>query len=102
MTIRELGPGPRGPNGPRRIREKEESAKGSAASGQSSVSRGDRVDISDAGRVLSSKGSLLNDMLSVQTSERLATIQRRIDSGAYDTPEMAEEVAHRLLASGDL
>jgi hypothetical protein len=60
------------------------------------------VEISDAGRALSSKGSLLNEMLSIQTSEHLAQIQERIDSGAYDTPEMAEQVARRILVSGDL
>ena len=33
---------------------------------------------------------------------RVAELRDWIDSGAYDNPDMAEEVARRLLISGDL
>ncbi len=102
MTIRDIGPGLSKPEGPRRLQDKEESAERAAEPSRGSEGRGDRVEISEAGRVLSSRASPLNELLSIQTSERLAQIQERIDSGAYDTPEMAEEVARRLLDSGDL
>jgi hypothetical protein len=57
----------------------------------------DRVEISDEGRALSSQSGI-----SSLSPDRMMEIQHRIESGTYDTPDMAEEVARRLLISGDL
>lgn len=35
-------------------------------------------------------------------SDRLATIEARIANGFYDDPQVADEVARRIMASGDL
>lgn len=102
MSIYELGPSLFGPNGPGRVREKEDSAKKEAASESSQEARGDRVEISNEGRALSSQAGISEATISTLTAERLEEIQQRIDSGTYDTPDMAEEVARRLLISGDL
>ena len=34
--------------------------------------------------------------------ERVRELRRRIEAGRYDTPEVAEEVARRMLESGDI
>lgn len=49
--------------------------------------RGDRVGISSAGMALAARAS---------------EIEARIAGGVYNDPAMAEEVARRVLASGDL
>jgi hypothetical protein len=36
------------------------------------------------------------------TPERVAELRERVRSGAYDAAEVVDEVARRLLASGDL
>jgi hypothetical protein len=36
------------------------------------------------------------------TEERIAEIRARIASGAYNSPEVAEEIARRMLESGDI
>ena len=35
-------------------------------------------------------------------NDRLATIEARVENGFYDDPQIADEVARRLIASGDL
>jgi anti-sigma28 factor (negative regulator of flagellin synthesis) len=102
MTIRELGHGPYGPNGSRRVREKDEPAKRDSSASSSNAGRGDRVEISSEGRALSSKAGVLQGVTTTLTQERIEAIRERIQSGSYDTPEMAGEVASRILASGDL
>lgn len=41
-------------------------------------------------------------MAELAQSDRLETIQARIANGFYDDPQVADEVAHRLMQSGDL
>jgi negative regulator of flagellin synthesis FlgM len=65
----------------------------------SSSDRSDKVQISDAGRALAARGT---DKAVELTPERSADVRRRILSGAYDTIEVVDAVARRLLASGDL
>jgi len=65
----------------------------------SSSDRSDKVQISDAGRALAARGS---DRAVALTPERSADVRHRILSGAYDTVEVVDAVARRLLASGDL
>ena len=66
----------------------------------SSTDRSDKVQISDAGRALAARGS---DRVTADLDPaRAASIRHRIISGAYDTVQVVDAVARRLLASGDL
>jgi hypothetical protein len=61
----------------------------------------DRIEISAEGRALSQEIKSGPAELQPATTS-LAEIRQRILQGHYDTPAMAESVAHRLLQSGDL
>ena len=66
----------------------------------SPVQRGDKVQISDPGRALAAqatygpKGQL--------SSERIAQVRERVLSGAYNSLEVVDQVARKMLASGDI
>ena len=61
--------------------------------------RADQVDISDEARALAEQ----NDVDGIPgTQARLAEVQDRLDSGYYDRPEVIDEIAGRILDSGDL
>jgi hypothetical protein len=66
---------------------------------QSAVDRSDKVQISDAGRALAARDG---DAAAELTPARAASIRGRVLSGAYDTLEVVDSVARRLLESGDL
>ena len=68
------------------------------------VNRSDKVQISDAGRAMAAR---LEEVGTGGTpaelsSERADQIRTRILEGAYNSVDMAGEVARRILASGDL
>lgn len=65
----------------------------------SSTDRSDKVSISDAGRALAARDG--GEAKSLDPA-RVATIRDRVLSGAYDTLEVVDAVARRLLASGDI
>ncbi len=69
------------------------------ASAPSAVDRSDKVEISDAGRALAARDG---GQTSALDPARAARIRGRILSGAYDTLEVVDAVARRLLDSGDL
>ena len=58
----------------------------------------DSVVISDAGRALSAQGSTVSDL----DPQQEAVIRQRIVDGAYDSLEIVDQVARRILESGDL
>jgi negative regulator of flagellin synthesis FlgM len=64
-----------------------------------SADRSDKVSISDAGRALAARAS---DPTASLDPAQAARIRDRVLSGAYDTLEVVEAVARRLLESGDL
>lgn len=66
---------------------------------QSAVDRSDKVQISDAGRALAAREG---DAATGLTPARAATIRGRVLSGAYDTLDVVDSVARRLMDSGDL
>jgi hypothetical protein len=69
--------------------------------GAEAAGRADRVEISTEGRLLAAR--LETDPAGEPLApERAAEIRERIDSGIYDTPEVAAVVARRLLASGEV
>ena len=73
--------------------------KQGAAQPTSPASRSDQVQISDAGRALAAQADATRGEL---TPERIAEIREKILSGAYNSLEIVEEVARKMLASGDL
>jgi hypothetical protein len=67
----------------------------------SSLDRSDKVSISDAGRALAAREGAA-DVSAPLDPTRAARIRDRVLSGAYDTLEVVDAVARRLLVSGDL
>jgi hypothetical protein len=66
----------------------------------SSSDRSDKVQISDAGRALAARDG---DRTSTDLDPaRAASVRQLVLNGAYDTVEVVDAVARRLLASGDL
>jgi hypothetical protein len=111
MSIHNLGsaPGagrPTGPTAPRTTLSGGMPAIGPAdASEAATRARRDTVQISDAARALG--GAERADAAPAAgraplTAERLAELRRRVVEGAYDAPSVADQVARRLRASGDL
>ena len=66
----------------------------------SSTDRSDKVSISDAGRALAARDG--GPESAGLDPARAARIRERVLNGAYDTLEVVDAVARRLLASGDL
>lgn len=89
---------PEGPREPSASRPVSKTPVDARRSTPARVDRLDRVEISDAGRALSSKV----DPLPRDTEDRLARIRQRVLSGAYDTDAVVADVARRLLDRGDL
>jgi len=66
----------------------------------SSSDRSDKLQISDAGRALAARDG---DRASADLDPaRVASVRQLVLSGAYDTVEVVDAVARRLLDSGDL
>lgn len=65
-----------------------------------SIDRSDKVEISDAGRALAARDDAGSS--TPLDPARADRIRGRILSGAYDTLEVVDAVARRLLDSGDL
>jgi hypothetical protein len=62
--------------------------------------RSDKVQISNAGRALAARdGAQETSSLS---PERIAELRQRVLDGAYNSLEVVDEVARRILAKGDL
>lgn len=61
----------------------------------------DRVELSPEARALAARLEHAGEGQDL-TPERIAELRSRIREGVYDSPAMAEEVARRVLDSGDL
>lgn len=61
----------------------------------------DRVELSPEARALAARLDQAGEGQEL-TPERIAALRQRIRDGVYDAPEMADEVARRVLDSGDL
>ena len=66
----------------------------------SSAPRADQVQISDAGRALAEQRT--ESAQPALSSERAAQIRMRVLEGAYNSLDVVDEVARRILDSGDL
>ena len=76
--------------------EKTRTATGDAV--RATPPKGDEVQISDAGRALAARGSREGGL----TAERATEIRQRVLDGAYNSLAVVDEVARRILGSGDL
>jgi len=76
----------------------------SSSPGSASTPAGpsDSVDISDAGRALAARGGQAAPRSGSLDPARAAQIRQRVLGGAYDTLEVVDAVARRVLSSGDL
>lgn len=65
---------------------------------------GDKVQISDAGRALAARETASLDATgrAELSSERIGEIRQRILEGAYNSMEVVDEVARRMLERGDI
>lgn len=66
----------------------------------STPQRDDQVQISDAGRALAAQAAAEpgEDL----TPEQIAAIRKRILAGAYDSLDVIDDVARKMLAAGDI
>lgn len=78
------------------------SAGGGPAQPVGAVPKVDRVDISDAGRALSAKNGADANASRGMSAERLAELRQRVMSGAYNSLEVVDQVARRMLDAGDV
>jgi hypothetical protein len=77
-------------------------AGGAPAQPVSAVPKVDRVEISDAGRALAAQGGAESGAPTEMSAERLAELRQRVMSGAYNSLEVVDQVARRMLDAGDI
>ena len=70
-------------------------AGGAPATPAAAPARVDRVEISDAGRALAAKGGELS-------ADRVSELRQRVLSGAYNSLDVVDQVARRVLDAGDV
>ena len=93
MTIEHIGAGRTRAAGPGRSEDVDRPDRKEGAPKAVRATRGDQVEISVAGRVLAASAAGLGSDVIEEVRERVAT-------GFYDSPEIAEIVAQRLIDSG--
>ncbi len=81
---------------------RDESDKPAAAPSKDTPERNDSVQISEAGRALAGQVSGESAARPGLSAERTAEIRKKILEGAYDSVGIVDEVARRILRSGDL
>jgi negative regulator of flagellin synthesis FlgM len=72
----------------------------SPVSPASAPQRSDRVQISDAGRALA--GELQGSEATGLSAERTAELRRKVLEGAYNSMDVVDQVAQRILGRGDV
>ena len=71
-----------------------------SASSTTVPKKSDSVSISSAGRSLS--GRVERDQLAELAPERVAELRNKVLTGAYNTLDVVDQVARRILSRGDL
>ena len=99
MSIHKIGSDLIRPFTPKGTRATEQKKDGDASPRPGRSERADRVGFSAEGLALAAQAQGTEKELS---PERLADIESKVADGFYHTPEVADEVARRVLASGDL
>ena len=65
--------------------------------------RSDKVQISDAGRALAARGPESQEPARADLSpERVAELRQKVLEGAYNSVNVVEEIARRMLERGDI
>jgi len=103
MQIHSKGTGPLTPE-THSAQRSDNADKASAAQNApvtSSIDRSDKVQISDAGRALAARETDRTVQAGLDPI-RASHIRNRVLSGAYDSLDVVDTVARRLLQSGDL
>ena len=79
-------------------------AKKAASQPAARVERNDKVEISEAARQLAATGGLgeASAVRGELTPERVAAIREKILKGAYNSVDVVDQVARKMLASGDI
>jgi hypothetical protein len=77
-----------------------DSSAGQPPAPVSPVSRTDSVEISSSGRSLA--GRIEAEQRGTLDPERLAELRRKVYEGAYNTLDVVDQVARRILQRGDL
>ncbi len=77
-------------------------AGGGPAQPVGAVPKVDRVEISDAGRALAAKNGPDANASRGMSAERIAELRQRVMSGAYNSLEVVDQVARRMLDAGDV
>jgi len=96
MSIHKIGSDLIRPFGTKGTTPAADSSAAEGADDAQRTPRADRVEISRQGRELAAQ---LDTRL---TPERTAEIRQRIDSGFYDSPDVAGQVARGVMDSGDI
>lgn len=75
-----------------------------APSSGASAERGDKVQISEAGRALAAQasGAASEDVRAELSPQRIAEVRQRVLEGAYNSVNVIDEVARRMLERGDI
>lgn len=102
MTIYDLVPGHLRGGGAVRPKEGDGASRRDRVGGIGAPDRADKVEISAEGKALAAQQLRADEGGEGLSPERLEVIRRRMEDGTYDSPRVAEEVARRLLDSGDL
>ena len=103
MQIHSKGTGPLTPetHSAQRADKADTASVQTPAAGTVSIDRTDKVQISDAGRALAARETDRTVEAGLDPI-RASHIRSRVLSGAYDSLDVVDTVARRLLSSGDL
>lgn len=75
-------------------------AHAGSGSAPAQAERADRIELSPEARAMAAR---LDEAGAEElTPERIAQLRQRIRDGVYDSPDIADAVAQRILGSGDL
>jgi len=103
MTIHDLAASHLRPGGPLRPKEEDGSKEKGGPKAVGEARSPDKVEISDEAKLLAAQAEAGVEEQEEGLSEaRILEIHRWIDDGFYDLPTTVEEVARRILISGDL
>jgi len=102
MTIQDLGASLMRAGASIRPKDPDEDRGDGKIGSASEVKSPDTVEISAEARLLAARADERPKQGQALSEERILEIRRWIDDGFYDLPTTVEEVARRILASGDL
>ncbi len=101
MEIKDIRPDPAGPASPISPVRDDARRTPERATEQGSGRADDRIEISSEGRARA-RGNVEASPSGTLPVDRLMDVRRRVQSRFYDAPEVAEEVARRIIERGDL